>query len=77
MLNKEIVEEIFVESPLYDSCGRVCPLPLAGELMLLALRKSWLKVQLAEGQSPMVSAGPKTLPDGTEGYSIRKEIVIK
>ena len=77
MLNKEIVEEYFVKTPLYDSQGRICPLPLEGEFILEEFRESWLSEQLPEGLIPMVSVGPKTLDDGLEGYSIRKEIVYE
>jgi len=77
MLNKEIVEEIFVESPVHDGQGRIYPIPLAGQIMLEAFRKDWLRENLPQGQIPLVSSGPKVLPDGTEGYSIRKEIVYK
>ncbi len=77
MLSKETIEEILIEAPHKDTEGNYTGLPLVGRWFLLGLKRNWLTATLPEGQFPMVSSGPKKLPDGTEGYSIRKEIVFK
>lgn len=77
MLRKETVEEYFVEAPHMDTSGHYLGLPLAGELIYMSAKRTWLREKFPEGQTPMVSSGPKVLPDGTEGFSIRKEIIFK
>ena len=75
MKNKEIIEEIFVKTPLHDNNGRICPLPYKACLMAYQLKKDWMKEEFPEGVKPMFSIGPKKLEDGTEGYSLRKEVI--
>lgn len=77
MLSKEIVEEVFIRTPLHNENGFLWTLPPAGKLVMEVFRRNWFEGEFPEGQIPMISVGPKKLPDGTEGYSIRKEIVYK
>jgi hypothetical protein len=77
MLSKEIVEEFFVKTKLYDSQGKLCPLPPKAEIILEEFKNSWLKEKLPDDQTAVVSVSPEILSDGAEGYSIRKVIVYE
>lgn len=76
MLNKEVVQEFFVESPHRDKNGVFLPLPLVGELFLENIQREWRTTMLPKGQYGLTSTNPKYI-NGVEGYSVRKEIVFK
>jgi hypothetical protein len=75
-MNKEIQYEVFIKTPLHDENGRFRPLPPSACLMAEALKEEWMKQEFPDGVKPMFSVGPKILEDGTEGYSLRQEVVI-
>jgi len=76
-MNKEIKHEVFVKAPLHDEKGRILPLPAGARIMAEALKEEWLEQDFPEGVKPLFSVGPKTLEDGTEGYSLRQEVIIQ
>ena len=76
MLNKEVVEEIFIEAPHRDSEGKLCGIPAAASFIMAGFGE-WYWQEFPKGQYPRISAGPKILPNGAEGFSIRREIVHK
>lgn len=65
------------KTKLHDSQRAPCLLPLKGMIVLEVFKTNWLKVELPDGQFPLVSVGPVILADGAEGYFIRKEIVYE
>ncbi len=76
MLNKETIEEVFIEAPHRDNNGKLSAIPEALELVREGF-KDWYWGRFPSGQQPRISAGPKILPDGTEGFYIKREILYK
>ncbi len=75
-MEKRVVKEIFVDSPICDEQGRFLPAPYVAQLMFESWRKNWQPEGLEPDERAMVSMGPRVV-DGVEGYSVRCEIVKK